>query len=384
MLAAALLAAIPLPSSGQDARPALTACLQSGQWAAPAGPAPRAMSPVEIAASVKDAQVVLLGENHDQVDHHRWQLHTLGMLLATRGKLVIGMEMLPRRAQPALDRWVAGKLSESDLLRETQWNSVWGYDAELYLPILHFARLHRVPVVALNVDRSLTREVGAKGWAAIPKEQREGVSDPAPAAPAYRALLRSWFEHHPNGTDTAGSGALDRFVEAQLLWDRAFAESLMQAAAREPGALVVGIIGSGHLRDGFGVPHQLNALGAQAVKVWLPISARTPCNEIATGMADAVFAVESAQAAATPRLGVLLDEERDGPRVREVVAGSVAERAGVQRGDRVLSAAGIRIASATDLISTVKKQPPGTWLPLKVERSGRELDLVAKFPAASE
>ncbi len=359
-------------------------CLVPGQWSLPGEPAPRATDATQVAASAGEAQYVLLGENHDQADHHRWQLHTLGMLLAARGKLVIGLEMLPRRAQPALDRWVAGELTEAELLRETRWNKVWGYDADLYLPILHFARLHRLPLVALNVDRSLTREVGANGWAAIAEEQREGVSDPAPATPAYRALLRRWFEEHPKEAGRADPAGFDRFVEAQLLWDRAFAEALFQASARQPGALVVGIIGSGHLRGGHGVSRQLAALGAKRIKVWLPVASATPCNQIEAGLADAVFAIESRVAAATPRLGVVLDEEQNGPRVREVVAGSVADRAGVQRGDRLLSAAGSRIASAADLISALKKQPPGTWLPLKVERSGRELDLVAKFPAASE
>lgn len=350
----------------------------------PASPAPRRTSAIETLASARGAQVVLLGENHDDADHHRWQLHTLGMLLAMRGKLVIGMEMLPRSAQPVLDRWVAGELGEAELLRQTQWNKVWGYDADLYLPILHFARLHRLPLIALNVDRSLIRDVGAKGFAAVPADRREGVSDPAPATPAYRTLLRRWFEQHPNGADAEDPGAFDRFVEAQLLWDRAFAEALVQASKRQPGALVVGIIGSGHLRSAHGVPYQLDALGVQQVRVWLPISARTPCAEIQAGLADAVFAIEGGKAAATPRLGVLLDDEQDGPRVREVMAGSVAEHAGVKPGDRLLAAAGIRIASAADLILALKKQPPGTWLPLRVERSGNELDLVAKFPAAAE
>jgi uncharacterized iron-regulated protein len=360
------------------------ACMTAGQWSAPASPRPRPLSPDMVAATSRDARFVLLGEYHDQADHHRWQLHTLGMLLAERGKLVIGMEMLPRRAQPVLDRWVAGELTEAELLRETQWNRVWGYDAELYLPILHFARLHRVSLVALNVDRSLTREVGAKGWAAIGGELREGVSDPAPPAAEYRALLRRLFEEHPSAGNSRASEAFDRFMEAQLLWDRAFAEALFAASVRQPEALVVGIIGSGHLQGGYGVSHQLRALGARAVKVWLPVDASATCNEIEPGMADALFAVESSRAPATPRLGVLLDDDRDGPRVREVVAGSVAERAGVQPGDRLVAAAGLRLASAADLISTVKKQPPGTWLPLKVERSGQELDLVAKFPAPVE
>lgn len=380
----AALAAAALVVACAAAAAAPQSCLEPGNWSVPSDPKPRPIGPAELAATVRDAQYVLLGETHDQVDDHRWQLHALGMVLAARGRFVIGIEMLPREAQPVLDRWVAGQLSESELLRDTQWNKVWGYDAELYLPILHFARLHRLPLVALNVDRMLTREVRSRGWATIPPQQREGVSDPAPPTMAYRALLRRWFDQHPEPMKNADPGAFDRFVEAQLTWDRAFAEGLAKAAAREPGTLVVGIIGSGHLRGGHGVPHQLAALGARQVRVWLPVLAAAPCTELGAGIADAVFAIERTQPTVTPRLGVLLEDDQDGPRVREVVAGGVAERAGMQRGDRLRAAAGNRIESAADLISTVKRQPPGTWLPLTVERSGRELDLVAKFPAATQ
>ena len=54
--------------------------------------------------------VVLLGEMHDNPEHHRWQLQTLAALHAVRPDMVIGFEMFPRRVQKALDQWVAGEL----------------------------------------------------------------------------------------------------------------------------------------------------------------------------------------------------------------------------------------------------------------------------------
>jgi S1-C subfamily serine protease len=47
----------------------------------------------------------------------------------------------------------------------------------------------------------------------------------------------------------------------------------------------------------------------------------------------------------------------------------------------VVAAAGERVSSASDLIAAVRRQAPGTWLPLKIVRAGKEIDLVAKFPA---
>ena len=56
--------------------------------------------------------VVLLGESHDQPEHHRWQLHTIAALFSHRPDIVLGFEMFPRRVQPVLDRWSKGELDE--------------------------------------------------------------------------------------------------------------------------------------------------------------------------------------------------------------------------------------------------------------------------------
>jgi uncharacterized iron-regulated protein len=107
--------------------------------------------------------VVLVGEAHDRPEHHLWQSEVAAGLLARRADLVIGVEMLPRRAQRALDRWVAGETSEAEFLAESDWRRVWGFDFALYRPIFELARLNRLRMVALNVDRALVRDVRARG-----------------------------------------------------------------------------------------------------------------------------------------------------------------------------------------------------------------------------
>ncbi|HSW33010.1 MAG TPA: ChaN family lipoprotein, partial [Steroidobacteraceae bacterium] len=131
------------------------------------------------------AGIVLLGESHDSHEHHRWQLQVITALHSRHPELVIALEMFPRRVQPALDRWVAGEVDEAEFLRSSEWRQVWSFDPALYLPIFHFARMNRIPMVALNVDPALAREIGSAGFDAVPAQRREGVSKPAPALPAY-------------------------------------------------------------------------------------------------------------------------------------------------------------------------------------------------------
>ena len=198
----------------------------------------------------------------------------------------------------------------------------------------------------------------------------------APASGAYRDLLKSSFEQHG---EREGSD-FERFVQAQLVWDRAFAQALSDAAISHPGALIVGIIGSGHLRYGHGVPHQLRALGKQNSVVWLPMSASLQCDELAN-IGDAVFGIENTQRIWPPRLGIYVQDTDNGIEIRDILSGSVAEKAGLLSGDRIMSAAGVQVSGSDEVIAIVRRQSPGTWLPVTIARNGKTIDVVAKFPA---
>ena len=169
-------------------------------------------------------------------------------------------------------------------------------------------------------------------------------------------------------------------MQAQLVWDRAFAQALAEAADLHPGSLVVGIIGSGHLRYRHGVPHQLRSMGKENAIVWLPVAVASQCDELAD-IANAVFAIEEGERSAPPALGVYLQDVDNGAEIRDVVPGSVAEEAGLASGDRIMTAAGVQVRGSNDIIAIVRRQAPGTWLPLTIARNGQTVNLVARFPA---
>lgn len=324
-------------------------------------------------------QVVLLGETHDSAEDHRWQLHTLAQLHARKPRLAIGFEMFPRRLQPVLDRWVAGELSEEEFLRASEWQRVWGYDAQHYLPLFHYARMNRLPMLALNVERSLVAAVDAHGWEGVPPAQREGLTRPAPPSPAYRELLRQVYDHHPE--KRRDEAAFERFVEAQATWDRAMAAAIADYLEREPEALVVGIMGAGHVRFGHGVAHQLKDLGISRVANLLTWEGRAPCEDLPPGLADAAYVVQAPRPN-PPRLGITMETAAAGVRIAAVTAGSLAERAGLKVGDVVVEAAGVAVRSPQLMRQTVDRSAPGTWLPLKVRRDGQDLEIVVRFPPA--
>jgi len=386
LVAAGLGAMLACPPTASAAE----ACVSPASWVVPTSDAPQRRDPKTLFAELAKRRVVLLGESHDNAEHHRWQLHTLAALHALHPNLVLGFEMFPRRAQAALDRWVAGELTVEAFLQRSEWSRVWGFDAELYLPIFHFARMHRVPMIALNVERSLVARVGDAGWASIPPSEREGVTDPAPPSARYRErLYESYLQHLPKEHPARSRTEPDytdpdyvHFVESMQVWDRAIAQAIAQQRSAANPPLVVGIMGSGHLQDGFGVPHQLRDLGIEDTAVLLPWDADEDCDALTLGLADAVFGVAAAvpTTPVRPRLGVMLDDSSGSVVIRDVVKDSVADQAGARSGDVVVTVAGVPAHKASDVIDAVRRQAPGTWLPMTVKRGAESVELVARFP----
>ena len=363
-------------------------CAPATVWTAPgSGP----VDTTQILTRAAGAQVTLLGENHDDPDHHRWELQTVAALAALHPKLVLGFEMFPRRVQTVLDRWVAGDLNESAFLKLSDWSQVWGTDATFYLPLFQFARINRIPIVALNVERSFTRTVNKKGLAAVPKDKREGVSEPAAASEAYLARLFEVYSRHPfekNSTPARSDPAFHHFVEAQLVWDRAMAQALAGAAARHPDALVVGVMGSRHIAHGDGVPHQLDNLGIKRIVSLLPWDADADCSDLSPDLATAVFGLPARppQPATPPQplLGIQIEAVANGVRVVAVKPGSVASASGLQTDDVLTEAAGTAVKTTGELKAIVVRMAPGTWLPLKATRNGKSIELTARFPPAEK
>ena len=68
--------------------------------------------------------------------------------------------------------------------------------------------------------------------------------------------------------------------------------------------------------------------------------------------------------------------------VQRVIDGSVAAEAGLEQGDLLLEVGGLPCQDVEDVIERVQAQAPGSWLPMRVRRAGRVIDLVARFPAS--
>lgn len=236
-------------------------------------------------------QVVLLGESHDVAEIHRWQLHVIVALHTLKKNIMVGFEMFPRRLQPVLDAWVGGELGTEEFIEQSEWYKVWGFPAEIYLPIFHFCRQYQIKMLALNCYRELVTRVGDGGWESVPENERDGLTPAAPPTEAYIASFSRWL-----GTPENPWQPQERFFRAQQTWDRAFACNMVKAmdeakARGDKVPLAIGIIGSGHMVYRQGSVYQLKDLGVHDIGVLVTSDRDELDAQTIHGKADAIFRI---------------------------------------------------------------------------------------------
>jgi uncharacterized iron-regulated protein len=254
-LAAALaLAAAPAvaegpatPATDASAHPLAGAIVDTASGARLAGP-------TALAARLGLAPLVILGEVHDNPEHHAAQAW---LVSAIRPK-GLAFEMIPRSAEGAVARLRREGADTAALAAALDWEARGWPDFALYAPIL--AAAPAAEVTGGAIDRAGARTAIDAGAAAAARgligaaAARYGLDrplDPADAAEAAQEQVDAHCGAIPE--DLAA-----RMVEAQRLRDAAFADALLRARTLGGGAAVL-IAGAGHAREDRGTPAALAA-----------------------------------------------------------------------------------------------------------------------------
>lgn len=209
------------------------------------------------------ASVVYLGETHDRLEDHEAQLKIIQELYGQNRQIAIGMEMFQRPYQSVLDRYLAGKITEAQLLQESEYDERWGFSWENYAPILRFAKENQLPVLALNTPTEVTRKVAREGLESLTEEEKRYIpplSEIRTDNPEYRQRLLEAFQQHQQGGH-GSSASFERFLQAQVLWDETMADRIAQFVRENPDYLLVVIVGQGHIVYGDGIPSRVARRG---------------------------------------------------------------------------------------------------------------------------
>ena len=204
--------------------------------------------PTRPGATPRVAELLLLGEVHDNAAQHALRAQTLSDLLARGARPALLMEQFDRERQHDIDHLLRhnaehGVDPQATIEALAELGDRSGWDWNFYRPYLRLALQYRLPIIAANVAREQARAVMRQGLAA----QGFDADVPADIASAHTAAI----EASHCGMVSAGLAAT--MALAQVARDQ-FMARLVQAHA-ERG--VVLLAGNGHVRKDLGVPRWL-------------------------------------------------------------------------------------------------------------------------------
>ncbi|MFH2001123.1 MAG: ChaN family lipoprotein [Planctomycetota bacterium] len=255
-----------------------------------------------------DAEVIFIGENHNDPVAHHLELELLAAIHQAKKRVALSMEMFERDVQPVLDGYLAGLFTERHFLSASR---PWPKYATDYRPMVEYSKKHDLPVLAANAPRRIVNLVTRKGPEAlsllpeeelkwipsldyhIPTEGRyveklanlfSGMTEPEgeeePGLPGPR-IKRDWRikgcpelslynellvnESNDSMKESGKMPPAGMMMHAQQskgnpsqsLWDATMAHTIASFMEREPGTTVVQVNGSFHSNEGLGTVEQL-------------------------------------------------------------------------------------------------------------------------------
>lgn len=205
------------------------------------------LQPDELVARLSRADRLLIGERHDNPDHHAlqvWLLQALGQVRMP-GSLLLEMLNSDQQARVSQVQAEFRRGEPVDLPSALGWQDGW--DWTLYGPLVRHALEQPYPLLAANLDREEIVALYRSGAAL------EGQASTAEAP--RRMLLAQIAESH---CDMLPESQLPAMLAVQQHRDRRMAERLLEAPS--PAVLIAGAF---HVRRDLGVPLHLDDLQAR-------------------------------------------------------------------------------------------------------------------------
>lgn len=199
----------------------------------------------ELLRRAAPAEALLLGETHDNAEHHRLQLRVLQARVAAGARPALLMEQFDTDQQAALDEARRTGRDLAPLMR--------GWDWSHYQPLVALAGTARLPLQAANLPRTATRPIVREGYSTLPAGEVQRLALDAVWDEPRQKYMAGLIEASHCGMVTPQ--LRDGLVRAQRLRDATLADAAL--ARLDPG--VVFILGRGHARRDVGVPLYLAA-----------------------------------------------------------------------------------------------------------------------------
>lgn len=245
------LAALLLASCAHMATPEM-------QWHPLAGKvwdveAQRFVDPMRVIERATDTRFVMIGEIHDNAEHHRIQSRILDALIMRDRRPALVLEQYDIEQQDKLNQLAQGRNNHSEKLAGLGELMRTGWEWRYYKPMISRALHEKLPIIAGNFSREALRAVAREGYGVLGAGQEERL-----------ALAEVWSEEkqaqmtHEIAAGHCGKVA-DHVVEyvtrSQRARDAVMADKMIMAKRNG----VVALFGRNHTRLDIGVPLYLAA-----------------------------------------------------------------------------------------------------------------------------
>ncbi len=195
----------------------------------------------QLAVKLSDFRAVCIGEAHTAALHHINQLKIIRGIHDSGTDVAIGLEMFPFTSQPLLDNWIEGSLSLEDFTEGYHQN--WQIPFIMYKEIFLYAQKERIPLLGLNLPKSISGKMARQGFHALTPEEKENLPDDIYCKPnsAQMVLLHNILANR--GDD----GTLfRRFCEAHMLRDKTMALYAGKYLEQNPEKTLIILAGINH------------------------------------------------------------------------------------------------------------------------------------------
>ena len=238
-------------------------------------------------------RAVCVGEEHTNPHHHWVQLEVVRHLVKRWHEVGLGMEMFQRPFQGVLDDFAARRIDDAALRSRAGWEDRWGYDYNLYGPILTAAVDAHASLIALNAPKELTKKIAHHGVEGLTPDEQHQVPELDLKDTAHRAWFDALMEdmggaqaHGKKPPEEEASDpempSADRIYTVQVVWDETMADTAAKWLSAHPQGRLVILAGTGHCHDS-AIVHRIQRRGIKDV-----VSLRTVVDDGQGNVAEAL------------------------------------------------------------------------------------------------
>ncbi len=323
---------------------------------------------------ISDKKIIYIGEYHDRFSHHYLQRLLIKELFSRNKKIAIGMEMFQRPFQQLLDDYINEKIEEKEFLKQTEYFKRWGFDYNLYKPIIDIARENSIPVIALNLKKEIIEKVSKSGIESLSEEEKKEIPEELDFSDLeYKKRLEEVFTQHRRT-----EGSFEYFYQSQILWDETMAMSVDEFLKKHLDYQIIVLAGGGHIAYGSGIPKRVFRRNSFDYAIVLLDA------EDEESIADFVVYPDSLEGITAPKLMVSLKEEDGRLRIIELPDDSPSKRAGIKKNDIIIKIDDAPVSTLEDLKIALFYKKSGDTVKVTVLRSyfllgEKEREFLVKF-----